>query len=57
MTLLAFAEKLRSAIHADAVEERERRHERVVYEARVGKQVFMVTCEESAPDRPEPATT
>jgi hypothetical protein len=57
MTLLAFAEQLRGAIQADAVEEQERRHQRVVYRARVGKQTFVVTFEEDAPDREEPAIT
>jgi hypothetical protein len=56
MTLLAFAEQLRGAIAADEVLE-ERHHERVVYTARVGKQTFVVTCEEGAPDRDEPAIT
>jgi hypothetical protein len=56
MTLLAFAERLRGAITADEISE-ERHHERVVYTARVGKQTFVVTCEEQAPDRDEPAMT
>jgi len=55
MTLLAFAEELRRGLNADGVEEREQRHSRVVFEARVGRQVFVVTCEEGAADREEPA--
>jgi len=55
MTLLAFAEELRRGLHADAVEEREQRHGRVVFEARVDKQAFVITCEEGAADRDEPA--
>ena len=57
MTLLAFAEQLRGAIPADAVEESERRHGRVVYRVLVGRQAFLVTCEEAEPDRDEPAIT
>jgi len=56
MTLLAFAERLRDAMVADEVLE-DRHHERVVYKARVGKQTFVVTCEETAADRDEPAIT
>lgn len=56
MTLLAFAERLRQCIEADEVQE-DRHHERVVYRALVGKQMFIVICEEGEPDRDEPAMT
>ncbi len=57
MTTLALAEQISRTVAetADAVEEVERSHDRVVYRVTVGRQVFMVTCEESAPDKRAPA--
>jgi hypothetical protein len=56
MTTLALAEHVSRAL-ADLSDhiETERTHQRVVFLVTVGKQVFRVTCEESAPDKPEPA--
>ncbi|MCZ2075850.1 MAG: hypothetical protein LC130_12730 [Bryobacterales bacterium] len=56
MTTLALAEQISRTVAetADTVEEVERSHDRVVYRVTVGRQVFIVTCEESAPDKRAP---
>jgi hypothetical protein len=56
MTTLALAEHVSRAL-ADLSDhiETERTHQRVVFLVTVGKQVFRVTCEESAPDKSEPS--
>ena len=55
MTTLALGEQIGRFLagHADAVET-ERKHEKVTHRVRIGKQVFLVSCEETAPDRPDP---
>jgi hypothetical protein len=56
MTTLALAEQISRTVAetADTVEEVECSHDRVVYRVTVGRQVFIVTCEESAPDKRAP---
>ena len=56
MTTLALGEEIGRFLGevADNVET-EQHHDRVIHRVSVGKQVFVVTCEESAPDKREPA--
>jgi hypothetical protein len=56
MTTLALGEQLGRFLagQVDRVET-EQAHERVIHRVMIGKQVFVVTCEESAPDTREPA--
>jgi hypothetical protein len=57
MTTLALGEQIGRFLadsQADQVET-EQSHERVVHRVTIGKQVFVVTCEESAPEKSEPA--
>jgi hypothetical protein len=56
MTTLALGEEIRDflASLADRVDTDER-HGLVIHRVTVGKQVFVVTCQESTPDKVEPA--
>lgn len=56
MTTLALGEEIGAflAQRADRVETEET-HRRVTHKVTIGKQVFVVTCEESAADKVEPA--
>ena len=56
MTTLALAEQIGGFLAdvADRVDT-ERHHDKVIHRVAIGKQVFAITCEESAPDKPEPA--
>jgi hypothetical protein len=56
MTTLALGERLGRFLagEADRVETEES-HSRVTHRVMIGKQVFIVTCEESEPDTREPA--
>ena len=56
MTTLALAEKIGRLVAeiGDRVETKTEHH-KVVHLVTVGKQVFVVTCEESAPEKREPA--
>jgi hypothetical protein len=56
VTLLALAEYLEQVLEekADSVDVN-KAHDKVVYTAKVGKQVFVITCEESDPDTQEPS--
>ncbi len=58
MTLAALAETVGGALasDADSVEKQKDGH-KIVYKATVGKQAFLVTCEELAPDRQDPPST
>jgi hypothetical protein len=56
MTALALGEEIGEFLssRADRVDTDET-HERVIHRVMVGKQVFIVTCQESTPDKTEPA--
>ena len=56
MTTLALGEQLGTFLSqiADHIET-DANHERVIHRVTIRKQVFVVTCEESTPDKPEPA--
>lgn len=57
MTTLALAEQIGRMLaeSVDNLETAERSHGRVVLRVAVGRQVFIVTCEESTPDKRAPA--
>lgn len=56
MTALALGERLGRFLagHADRIET-ESSHVKVIHRVIIGKQLFLVTCEECAPDKVEPA--
>ena len=55
MTTLALAERIADAL-TGAADHLETSHEdgKVVHHVSIGKQLFIVTCEELAADKPEP---
>jgi len=56
MTNLALAELIREFLVAKAGHvDTEQHNQRVLHRVTIGKQVFVVTCEESVPDKSEPA--
>ena len=56
MTTLALGEQLGTFLAGQADRlETEKAHNKVIHRVFIGKQVFVVTCEESAPDTREPA--
>jgi hypothetical protein len=56
MTNLALAEKIRKILVAQADHvDTEQHNQRVIHRVTIRKQVFIVTCEESVPDKWEPA--
>ncbi len=56
MTNLALAEKIRGLLLAEADRvDTEPHNQRVIHRVTIGRQVFVVTCEESVPDKSEPA--
>ena len=56
MTTLALGDEVGRFLAGQAERvETERRHERVIHRVIIGKQVFVVTCEEDTPDKSEPA--
>jgi len=56
MTNLALAELIREFLVAKVGRvDTEQHNQRVLHRVTIGKQVFVVTCEESVPDKSEPA--
>lgn len=54
MAVLALAERIGRGRRRN-LDETRREHQKVVYRVKIGKQVFIVTCQEAVPDKEEPA--